>query len=260
MKTKNRPKQQKNEKQAEKHLKQKHERHLGKKKFKKPSGPASDDHLQKIPLRLQEIMKSQERMKLGPQKKKKKKNAPKPMVFSGDIPIPQFRKGQQESEKAYIRRMQEETEHVLFLTNCQVERKPELELKEEEINGEKKSKKKKWLSRGKVEKQKKKLNQREEDEEEELFKDEVPFGEVAMAPPSLSVKPKKAAVKPQGAPKSLLLNSLLGHSPVPANQQSMARKRIMEEERVRVVQLYRQMKKKKQSLVQEQDKASTSST
>lgn len=30
-----------------------------------------------------------------------------------------------------------------------------------------------------------------------LLKDKVQFGEVAMAPPSLTVKPKKAPVKPQ---------------------------------------------------------------
>lgn len=83
------------------------------------------------------------------------------------------------------------------------------------------------IHKGKLLQQKKKLNQQEEREEEEMFKgmhsfcelypvkiklqitkhihipsfpfllDEVPFGEVAMAPPSLSVKPKKAIVKPQ---------------------------------------------------------------
>uniref|UniRef100_A0A8C2G049 Coiled-coil domain containing 137 n=1 Tax=Cyprinus carpio TaxID=7962 RepID=A0A8C2G049_CYPCA len=242
---------------TEKQLKQqKNEKHFSKKKSKKDYDPASDDHLQQIPHRLREIMKSKEKMEQGSQKRKK---AFKPKMLSGDIPIPHFRRGRFESEKNYIRRMTEETEHVLFLTNIQEERHPEVTLKKEVETEEKKPTKKKWLHRGKIQKQKKKLNQQEEHEEEEMFKDEVAFGEVAMAPPSLSVKPKKAIVKPQGATKDLLLNSLLGHSAVSLNKPSMARKRIVEEERERVVLLYRQMKQKQRDK-QEQDRAAKTST
>uniref|UniRef100_A0A671MVX0 Coiled-coil domain containing 137 n=1 Tax=Sinocyclocheilus anshuiensis TaxID=1608454 RepID=A0A671MVX0_9TELE len=180
-------------------------------------------------------------------------SASKPKMLSGDIPIPHFRRGRQESERDYVQRMTEESEHVLFLTNIQVERHPEVKPKKEEETEEKKSKKKNRLVQ-----QKKKLNQQEE-REEEMFKDEVLFGEVAMAPPSLSVKPKKAIVKPKGATKGLLLNSLLGHSPVSVSKPSMARKRMMEEERERVVQLYRQMKQKQKDK-HEQDRAAMTST
>ncbi|XP_016295655.1 coiled-coil domain-containing protein 137 isoform X2 [Sinocyclocheilus anshuiensis] len=242
---------------TEKQLKQqKNEKHFSKKNSKKNADPASDDHLQQIPHRLREIMKSKEKMKQGSQKRKK---ASKPKMLSGDIPIPHFRRGRKESEKNYVRRMTEETEHVLFLTNNQVQRHPEVKLKKEEDTEEKKSTKRKWLHKRKLQQQKKKLNQQAEHEEEEMFKDEVPFGEVAMAPPSLSVKPKKAVVKPQGATKGLLLNSLLGHSPASLNKPSMARKRIVEEERERVVQLYRQMKQKQRDK-QEQDRAAMTST
>lgn len=242
---------------TEKQLKQqKNEKHFSKKKSKKDANPASDDHLQQIPHRLREIMKSQERMKQGSQKRKK---ASKPKMLSGDIPIPHFRRGRQESERDYVQRMTEESEHVLFLTNNQVERHPEVKPKKEEETEEKKSKKKNRIHKGKLLQQKKKLNQQEEREEEEMFKDEVPFGEVAMAPPSLSVKPKKAIVKPQGATKGLLLSSLLGHSPMSVNKPSMARKRMMEEERGRVVQLYRQMKQKQRDK-HEQDRAAMTST
>ncbi|ROL51133.1 Coiled-coil domain-containing protein 137 [Anabarilius grahami] len=241
----------------EKQLKrQKNEKHFSTKKSKKHADPASDDHLQQIPRRLREIMKSKEMMNQGFQKKKK---ASKPEMVTGDIPIPHFRRGRQESEKAYISRMNQETEHVLFLTNNQLERQPEVELKKEEKTEKKKSTKKNWLNKGKLRQQKKKLNQQEEREEEDMFKDEVPFGEVAMAPPSLSVKPRKATIKPQGASKGLLLNSLLGHSPVSVTKPSMARKRIMEEERERVVQLYRQMKQRQKDK-QEQDRAAMTST
>ncbi|XP_016103543.1 coiled-coil domain-containing protein 137 isoform X1 [Sinocyclocheilus grahami] len=245
---------------TEKQLKQqKNEKHVSKKNSKKNADPASDDHLQQIPHRLREIMKSKEKMKQGSQKRKKATEASKPKMLSGDIPIPHFRRGRKESEKNYVRRMTEETEHVLFLTNNQVQRHPEVKLKKEEDTEEKKSTKKKWLHKRKLQQQKKKLNQQAEHEEEEMFKDEVPFGEVAMAPPSLSVKPKKAVVKPKGATKGLLLNSLLGHSPASLIKPSMARKRIVEEERERVVQLYRQMKQKQRDK-QEQDKAAMTST
>lgn len=242
---------------TEKQLKQqKNEKHLSTKKSKKQADPASDDHLQQIPHRLREIMKSKEVMKQGSQKRKK---ASKPKVLSGDIPVPHFRRGRKESVKAYINRMTQETEHVLFLTNNQLDRQPEVELKKEEKTEEKKSTKKNWLHKGKLRQQKRKLNQQAEREEEEMFKDEVPFGEVAMAPPSLSVKPRKATVKPQGASRGLLLNSLLGHSPVSVAKPSMARKRMMEEERERVVQLYRKMKQQQRDK-HEQDKAATTST
>lgn len=50
----------------------------------------------------------------------------------------------------------------------------------------------------------------------------------------------------QGPSQGLLLNSLLGHTPVSVAKPSMARQRIMEEERVRVVEAYRHLKKQKQ--------------
>lgn len=110
------------------------------------------------------------------------------------------------------------------------------------------------------------------------FVDNVPFGEVAMAPPSLSTKPKKAEVKSQVTcyavvarhagflnawvggllyvfpsasvnqkeSKKLLLNSLLGHTMASTSKPSMARQRLIEEERERAVQAYRHLKKQKQ--------------
>lgn len=77
--------------------------------------------------------------------------------------------------------------------------------------------------------------------------DDVPFGEVTMAPPSLTVKPRKAQEKSQTSSKDLLLNSLLGQKASSSSvKPSMARQRIVEEERLRVVEAYRNMKKQKQ--------------
>lgn len=50
----------------------------------------------------------------------------------------------------------------------------------------------------------------------------------------------------QKASRDLLLNSLLGHNVASTTKPSMARKRIMEEERERAVEAYRHLKKQKQ--------------
>lgn len=61
----------------------------------------------------------------------------------GDIPVPHFKRRKQESEKAYVRRMENETKHVLFLSKNQVDRKPEQEAGEEKPGSKSKSEKKK---------------------------------------------------------------------------------------------------------------------
>ncbi|CAJ1075131.1 coiled-coil domain-containing protein 137 [Xyrichtys novacula] len=226
----------------------------GDKKLKRDGNPskAKEDHLQHIPFRLREIMKSKDRMKRGPKKAKKQQTAVFHKGKAGDpqvedIPVPHFKRGKKETVGAYMRRMENETKHVLFLTKNQVERKPELEVDQQEKPADKsKSEKKKEYDKVRIQKlQLKKLDRQEDIMEKEMFVDDVPFGEVAMAPPSLSTKPKKAPVKTQ-ASKTLLLNSLLGHSPISTAKPSMARQRIMEEERQRAVEAYRHLKKQRQ--------------
>ncbi|XP_029365168.1 coiled-coil domain-containing protein 137 isoform X1 [Echeneis naucrates] len=233
----------------------KHSRDVKLKRDDKPKKAKQQDHLQHIPFRLREIMKSRAELKSGSMKSKKLKEAIsllyKPqdaLCFSaaqeprdGDIPVPHFRRQKNESEKAYVRRMQRETDHVLFLTRNQADRKPELE------EDQAKSEKKKENDRVRLQRlHQKKLNRQEAMMEKEMFVDHVPFGEVSMAPPTLTTKPKKAQVKPQKASKDLLLNSLLGHTVSSTANPSMARQRIMEEERERAVEAYRHLKKQKQ--------------
>lgn len=117
---------------------------------------AKVDHLEHIPFKLREIMKSRETMKTGAPKAKKAKKGENYFtrvhflraLFSlvslaacdrndfsatreqtvGDIPVPHFKRRKRESVKAYVQRMENETKHVLFLTKNQVDRKPELDL------------------------------------------------------------------------------------------------------------------------------------
>ncbi|XP_018560071.1 coiled-coil domain-containing protein 137 [Lates calcarifer] len=219
----------------------------------KPKKAKQEDHLKHIPFRLREIMKSKERMKKGSLGAKKLKEAISPKgkpedSQDGDIPVPHFKRGKGESERAYLQRMENATKHVLFLTKNQLDRKPELDADKQERPADRgKSEKKKEYDKVRLQRlQQKKLNRQEAMMEKEMFVDHVPFGEVSMAPPSLSAKPKKAQVKSQKASKELLLNSLLGHTVGSTTKPSMARQRIMEEERERAVEAYRHLKKQKQ--------------
>ncbi|CAG00237.1 unnamed protein product [Tetraodon nigroviridis] len=251
---------------------------------------AEPDHLQHIPFKLREIMKSKDRMKkalLKPKKPKKGEKSsplPFPCIFSvgvgltgvspvvpsgdpcdGEIPVPHFQRGRRESEKAFVRRMENETKHVLFLTRNQVDRKPEQD-GDEKPSSKSKSEKKKTYDSFKLQRlQQKKYERQEARLEKQMFVasnsprsklprrfksvcvvDDVPFGEVVLAPPSLSSKPKNAQVKSQKDSGTLLLHSLLGHSVTSTNKPSMARQRMMEEERERAVQAYRCLKKQRQ--------------
>ncbi|XP_061893327.1 coiled-coil domain-containing protein 137 [Entelurus aequoreus] len=231
------------------------------KKQKRDARPLQDhkeEHLEHIPFRLREIMKSKERIKTGAKKANFgafPKRKPEPSEIK-DIPVPHFKKREDEGVKQYLSRMQMESEHVLFLTNNQVERKPELdEDTQEKPVDHGKSKKKKEYDQLRLQKRKqKKLDQQEAKVEKERFKDDIPFGEVSMEPPSLTSKPRKASIKPQKATKDLLLNSLLGYTMASTASPSMARQRIMEEERERAVQAYRLLKKQK---LQRQEQART---
>ncbi|XP_072298291.1 coiled-coil domain-containing protein 137 isoform X2 [Eucyclogobius newberryi] len=230
------------------------------KKMKQGVKKTTEDHMNQIPFRLKEIMKSKERMKMGRGQKKRSKTAlslKNTPVASGDIPVPHFKRRKQESEKAYLRRMEAAARHVLFLSQNQVVRKPELEPDQQEKPADQgKSEKKKLYAKGRVLKmQEKKLDKQAIMLEKEMLVEDVPFGEVSMAPPSLTFKPRKAQDKSQSS-KDLLLNSLLGHT-VASNpaKPSMARRRIMEEERQRAVEAYRFMKKQKQQQLQDKRKS-----
>ncbi|CAL1588239.1 unnamed protein product [Knipowitschia caucasica] len=222
-----------------------------KKNMKQGASKAKEDHMQEIPFRLREIMRSKEQMKKGSRKKKKLKQASlvkDTQKSNGDIPVPHFKRKKEESVRAYLGRMEEAARHVLFLTKNQIDRNPELEPEQQEKPADKgKSEKKKQYAKDRALKvQQKKFDKQETRMEKERFIEDVPFGEVSMAPPSFTAKPRKAQDKSKNRPKDLLLNSLLGQRVVSTVKPSMARQRIMEEERQRVVEAYRHMKKLKQ--------------
>ncbi|NXG83757.1 CC137 protein, partial [Stercorarius parasiticus] len=206
---------------------------------------------QEMPFRLRELIRSREAMKRpnpGKRRVAEKKQQPKSKgpKAPGDIPVPKFRRGKKESERSYICRMEQEVQRVLFLTKNQLQREPEKEAMAPE-----KSKRKKEFQNKKLEKARKKKEEKKEAMlEKSLFQDIVAFGEVVTQPPTITSRPRGRGPAEQAGRKRLLLTSRLGQSQVspasPAAPMSMARRRIVEEERARVIQAYRDIQRRKQ--------------
>ncbi|NXH95485.1 CC137 protein, partial [Pachycephala philippinensis] len=207
---------------------------------------------QEIPFRLRELMRSREAMKrpdpgkrrAAEKKQQQKSEGPK---APGDIPVPRFRRGKGESERSYICRMEQEVQRVLFLAENQLQREPE-----KEATAPEKSKRKKEFQKKKLEKARKKKEEKKEAMlEKSLFQDTVPFGEVVTQPPTITSRPRGQGPAEQAGRKQLLLTPRLGQSqtsrvsPV-SPVMSMARRRILEEERARVIQAYRDIQRRKQ--------------
>ncbi|XP_074016158.1 coiled-coil domain-containing protein 137 [Numenius arquata] len=203
---------------------------------------------QEMPFRLRELIKSREAMKHpdpGKRQAAEKKQQPKSKgpKAPGDIPVPKFRRGKKESEHSYICRMEQEVQRILFLTKNQLQREPE-----KEATAPEKSKRKKEFQNKKLEKARKKKEEKKEAMlEKSLFQDTVAFGEVVTQPPTITSRPRGRGPTEQAGRKQLLLTSRLGQSQAsPAAPVSMARRRIVEEERARVIQAYRDIQRRKQ--------------
>ncbi|NWW07376.1 CC137 protein, partial [Oreocharis arfaki] len=226
---------------------------LGKsRKEKKDNMKPKHPDEQEIPFRLRELMRSREAMKrpdpgkrrAAEKKQQQKSKGPK---APGDIPVPRFRRGKGESERSYICRMEQEVQRVLFLTENQPQREPEKEAAAPE-----KSKRKKEFQKKKLEKARKKKEEKKEAMlEKSLFQDTVPFGEVVTQPPTITSRPRGWGPAEQAGRKQLLLAPRLGQSQASPTSpmspvMSMARRRILQEERARVIQAYRDIQRRKQ--------------
>ncbi|NWH94021.1 CC137 protein, partial [Aegithalos caudatus] len=221
-------------------------------KEKKDNMKPKHPNEQEIPFRLRELMRSREALRRpDPGKRRaaeeKQQQKSKAAKAPRDIPVPRFQRGQGESERSYICRMEQEVQRVLFLTENQLQREPE-----KEATAPEKSKRKKEFQKRKLEKARKKREEKKEDMlEKSLFQDTVPFGEVVTQPPTITSRPRGQGPAQQAGRKQLLLTPRLGQSqaspvsPV-SPAMSMARRRILEEERARVIQAYRDIQRRKQ--------------
>uniref|UniRef100_A0A8C2YSL5 Coiled-coil domain containing 137 n=1 Tax=Chinchilla lanigera TaxID=34839 RepID=A0A8C2YSL5_CHILA len=225
----------------------------GKEKKKVNCKPKNQDE-QEIPFRLREIIKSREEMKKPLSFKKRKKEAQVAfrntleMEAKGaepDIMVPKFKQRKGESDGAYIQRMEQETQHVLFLSKNQTSRQPEVQAAPKK----EKSERKKAFQKRRLDKARQKKEERAVERlEQELLQDTVKFGEVVLQPPELTAQPRRSTSRNQAGKKSLMLKMLLSPGSVSQKPQgaSLARQRIVEEERERAVQAYRALKKLRQ--------------
>ncbi|XP_032285773.1 coiled-coil domain-containing protein 137 [Phoca vitulina] len=206
---------------------------------------------QEIPFRLREIMRSRQEMKNPISNKKRKKQAQaafrktlekEAKGAEPDIAVPKFQQRKWESDRAYIQRMEEEAQHVLFLSKNQVARQPEVQAAPKK----EKSERKKAFQKRRLDRVRRRREEKAaEGLEQELFRDTVQFGEVALQPPELTAQPRTSTSQGQPGKKSLMLRMLL--SPGGVSQPlttSLARQRIIGEERERAVQAYRALKKR----------------
>ncbi|KFO35707.1 Coiled-coil domain-containing protein 137 [Fukomys damarensis] len=215
--------------------------------------PKNQDE-QEIPFRLREIMKSREEMRKSLSFKKRKKEAQvafrntlekEAKGLEPDIMVPKFKQGKGESDGAYIQRMEQETQHVLFLSKNQTSRQPEVQ----EARKKEKSERKKAFQKRRLDKAQQKKKEKAVDRlEQELLRDTVKFGEVVLQPPELTAQPRSSTSRNQPGRKSLMLKMLLSPGAVSRQPQatSLARQRIVEEERKRAVQAYQALKKLQQ--------------
>ncbi|XP_008826800.1 coiled-coil domain-containing protein 137 [Nannospalax galili] len=210
--------------------------------------PRNQDE-QEIPFRLREIMRSRQDMKRELSNKKRKREAR--VTFSKtlekeakgeepDIVVPKFKQNKGESDVAYIQRMEQEAQHVLFLSKNQVIRQPEVQAAPKEKSERKKAYQKRRLDKAREKKEARAVDRLEQ----ELLKDNVKFGEVVLQPPELTAQPRRSTSKDTPGKKSLMLKTLLGPGGVSQpSGTSLARQRILGEERERAVQAYRALKK-----------------
>ncbi|XP_040495952.1 coiled-coil domain-containing protein 137 [Ursus maritimus] len=211
--------------------------------------PKNQDE-QEIPFRLREIMRSRQEMKNPISNKKRKKEAQ--VAFrktlekeakgaEPDIAVPRFRQRKWESDGAYIQRMEQKAQHVLFLSKNQVARQPEVQAAPKK----EKSERKKAFQKRRLDRVRRRREEKAAERlEQELLRDTVKFGEVALQPPELTTQPRTSTSRGQPGKKSLMLRMLL--SPTGVSQPlttSLARQRIIGEERERAVQAYRALKK-----------------
>ncbi|XP_003464946.1 coiled-coil domain-containing protein 137 isoform X2 [Cavia porcellus] len=215
--------------------------------------PKNQDE-QEIPFRLREIMKSREEMKKPLSFKKRKKEAQvafrntlekEAKGMEPDIMVPKFRQRKGESDRAYLQRMEQETQHVLFLSKNQIDRQPEVQAAPKK----EKSERKKAFQKRRLDKARQKKAERAVERlEQELLKDTVKFGEVVLEPPELTAQPRRSTSRSQPGKTSLMLKMLLSPGGVSQKPQStsLARQQIVKAEREQAVQAYRALKKLRQ--------------
>ncbi|XP_021355638.1 coiled-coil domain-containing protein 137-like isoform X2 [Mizuhopecten yessoensis] len=186
-------------------------------------------------------------------------------------PAPKFTQHRNESDRKFMARVDRETQSVILTSKLS----DEFEVDFDELEQGNVTKKKKQTNSAKLQRLKeKKTFKKEKKMEQQMEKkgdfsylnDKVQFGEVAMAPPSLKAKPRKAPGSKDAVPrpgkKSLLLKAIIAENTnqnsgkgvlsstrevgqiLKRKQMSLSQQHKMDNERDRAIQLYRQLRDK----------------
>lgn len=143
-----------------------------------------------------------------------------------------------------MQRLESVVDASLKTARTSVQEFPEKKLNQGDKKENEKLAKKQRLQKMKDRQKKVKERRKEKLDEKERWTDRVEFGEVVTEPPKFSAKPRKASeVKKPGQKDFLFLKSNAAFSTKSPN--SLAKTKILMDERQRVIDAYRAMKKKK---------------
>lgn len=242
-------------------------------KTRQDEAPKNDD-AQEIPRKVQFFMDNKEKFKIGKRQKFKKKKAKdtfQKMIPGQTRPLdppPVFIQKKKEKERDFLNRVDNATQKVLLQSKLSDHYGMNIEDIDEGDLKKKKSmsKSRKEKLKHKKEKMKQKKHERDIDNKEtEFLKDDIQFGEVVSAPPTLTSKPRKAVKDEQfskpGKRSLLLKEIILANSASSPNSSlrssnreigqttkrknlSMAKQQVMDAERQKAIDLYRLMKNK----------------
>ncbi|KAL5018034.1 hypothetical protein ScPMuIL_003756 [Solemya velum] len=234
-----------------------------------PNQRPKNEEEQEIPRKLKFYINKKDELKNYSAKKHKRKkkgqndgaSRMEPGMTRPLRPAPKFVQHKGENDKKFLSRVDKETQHVIL--KAQLEDQYGVELHETKDGTTVKKakgmsdKKRERLKEHKERRKMKKASHAIDKDMELKFKDEVKFGEVVMEPPVLTAKPRKAQKtdtfsKP--GKKSLLLKEIIeknsGNKREPGQTQkrkhmSFAQQRIMDAERQKAIEQYRNIKNKK---------------
>ncbi|XP_004621157.2 coiled-coil domain-containing protein 137 [Sorex araneus] len=217
------------------------------------AGPGVSGDEQGLPFRLREIMRGRQEVKarLSGRRRRAAQAALRRTLeeeakgTEPDIPVPKFKRRKGESDRAFVQRMEQEAQHVLFLSRNQARCQPEAPAAPKKSEGKKAFQKRRLdrIRQQRVEKVAERL-------ERELLQDTVKFGDIVQQPPELTARPRASTSVSQPGRKPLLLRRCL--SPAGAGETrspdtSPARQRILGAERERAVLAYRALKRQRQA-------------
>nr|XP_039267391.1 coiled-coil domain-containing protein 137-like [Styela clava] len=202
---------------------------------------------QRIPRTFTEMMEMKELYK-GSDRQIKKKLKERAMKVANQEEIKRKENAERkrgESKYRHMQRLASAVEMSMEKAKQEIQEFPEKEIdKKEKPPPPKKIKTKERLTKLKEKKNQAWLSKLEEKTEKDRWIDHVEFGEVVMRPPTITSKPRKAGeVKKPGQRDLLFLKKGFGTSK--KSNLSLARTKALNDERERVIQAYRDIKRTK---------------